>query len=233
VKKIYKKEYSVSGMTKWLKENGFCYKKPHGVPAKADGVKQAAFIEEYKELKNHLSADDVILFGDNVHPQHQTKLSYGWIKKGERKLKKMTACQKRINIIGTIDIKTHHIEYQKVDWVNQDSIKVFAEQLCKAYPKASTIHWILDNAGYHKSKELLEFIKTTKIKIHYLPPYSPNLNPIERVWKIMHENTTYNCYYEKFSQFTEGIMGFFENISQYKSILQNRITDNFQRLQQV
>lgn len=231
VKETYQKDNSISGMTKWLKENNFCYKKPHGVPAKADAVKQAVFIEKYNELKNNLKSDEVILFGDNVHPQHQTKLTYGWIKKGERKSEKMTACQKRINIIGTIDLKTHHLEYQKVNWVNQESIQAFAEQLCKAYPNASTIHWILDNARYHKSKALLEFIKTTKIQIHYLPPYSPNLNPIERVWKVMHENTTYNRYYEKFAEFTEGIVGFFENIGQYKSILQSRITDNFQRLQ--
>lgn|SRR3990167_995509 len=230
VKAKYKKEYSVSGMTKWLKENDFCYKKPHGVPAKADTAKQAAFIEKYNELKSNLKPDEVILFGDNVHPQHQTKLAYGWIKKGERKPEKMTACQKRVNIIGAIDINTHHFEYQKVDWVNEESMKAFAEQLCSAYPNASTIHWILDNAGYHKSEKLLEFIKTTKIQIHYLPPYSPNLNPIERVWKIMHENTTYNRYYEKFAEFTEGIMGFLENIEQYKSILKNRITDKFQKI---
>lgn len=231
VKETYNKEYSISGMTKWLKENGFCYKKPHGVPAKADAEKQSAFIEKYNELKANLKSDEVLLFGDNVHPQHQTKLAYGWIKKGDRKAEKMTACQKRVNIIGAIDINTHKVEYQKVDWVNRESIQAFAQQLCRAYPNATTIHWILDNAAYHKSKEFLEFIKTTKIKIHYLPPYSPNLNPIERLWKVMHENTTYNKYYEKFAQFTEGIIGFFENIDEYKSILQSRITDNFQRLQ--
>lgn len=231
VKETYKKEYSISGMTKWLHDQDFHYKKSHGVPAKADTEKQVAFIEKYNELKSTLEPDEVIVFGDNVHPQHQTKLTYGWIKKGIRKSEKMTACQKRVNIIGAIDLSTHHVEYQKVDWVNKDSMKAFAEQLCKAYPNTSTIHWILDNARYHKGDEFLEFIKTTKIKIHYLPPYSPNLNPIERLWKIMHENTTYNHYYEKFPEFTEGIIRFFENIGQYKSIIQSRITDNFQKLQ--
>src|SRR3990167_10780607 len=92
------------------------------------------------------------------------------------------------------------------------------------------IHLILNNAGSHKSEDFLKFIATTKIKIRYLPPYSPNLNPIERVWKIMHENTTYNRYYAKLSEFTENILGFFENIGNYKAILQGRINDNFQRL---
>src|SRR3989338_448161 len=184
VLKEYGVEYTVSGMIKWLERKGFRYKKPHGVPAKADQQKQAAFIAMYEALKNTLKADEVILFGDSTHPQHQTKLCYGWIKKGVRKSEKMTACQKRVNIMGTIDLTEHHVECSKVDWVNTDSLKAFAEQLCKAYPNASTIHLILDNAGYHKSKAFVAFIQTTKIKVHYLPAYSQNLNPIERLWKI-------------------------------------------------
>ncbi len=48
-------------------------------------------------------------------------------------------------------------------------MKAFAEQICKAYPNASAIHWILDNARYHKSDEILKFIETTKIKIIIWP----------------------------------------------------------------
>lgn len=231
VKQTFNVQYSVSGMIKWLQHNEFRYKKAHGVPAKADLQKQEVFIEQYHSLKNTIKSDEVILFGDSTHPQHQTKLACGWIKKGVRKAEKMTACQKRINLIGAIDLNKHHVEYRQVDWINGESLQVFAEQLCAAYPNASAIHLILDNAGYHKSEAFLKFIATTKIKIHYLPPYSPNLNPIERLWKIMHENVTYNRYYAKLSEFTENILEFFKNIEKYKSVIQNRINDNFQRLQ--
>lgn len=230
VKEAFGVTYTISGMTKWLHQHGFRYKKPHGVPAKADVDKQEAFIANYQQLKAEVKADEVILFADSVHPQHQTRLAYGWIKKGVRKTEKMTACQKRVNIIGALAIKRHQVTYQQVDWVNAESLKAFAQQLQADYPQASTIHLILDNAGYHKSKAFLEFIEKTPIKIHYLPPYSPNLNPIERLWKIMHEQVTYNRYYEKFSDFTEKIMGFFKNINDYSSIIQDRINDEFQRL---
>lgn len=224
-------DYTVSGMTKWLRQNKFSYKKPQGTPAKADLARQKAFIEKYNELKNTLKADEILLFGDSTHPQHQTRLAYGWIRKGKRKPEKMTACQKRINLIGALELATHHIEYRQVDWVNVDSLKDFVNQLEQAYPLASTIHLILDNAGYHKGAKFLEFIETTKIKLHYLPPYSPNLNPIERLWKIMHEQVTYNHYYRTFSDFTEKILGFFKNIDDYSDIIQSRINDNFQRLE--
>lgn len=231
VKSTYGKTYSISGMTKWLQANGFRYKKPHGVPAKADDEKQSAFIDYYESLKNSLSHEEALYFVDSSHPQHQTRLAYGWIAKGIRKAEKMTACQKRINLIGAINLAGHEIEYQKVDWVNARSINAFLQQLVDANPSAKCIHIIWDNAGYHRSQEVVAFAEKNNIKIHYLPPYSPNLNPIERLWKVMHEQVTYNRYYPKFADFTEGILNFFRNIKKFHHIIQARINDNFQRLE--
>ena len=203
VKSTFKMHYSIGGMTKWLHAHGFCYKKPHGVPAKADKVEQDAFINYYESLKQGLKQDDMIYFVDSTHPQHQTQLTYAWIEKGIRKFEKMTACQKRVNVIGGINLEGRRIEYRQVDW---------------------------DNAGYHKSQKLRGTLNNTSIKLHDLPPYSPNLNPIERLWKLMHERATYNRYYAKFADFTEGILNFFRHINKRKSLLANRITDNFQTL---
>ena len=230
VEKMFNKSYSISGMRQWLQTNEFRYKKPHGVPAKADLQRQEEFIKQYEMLKNTIKDDEIIVFGDSVHPQHQTRLAYGWIRKGIRKAEKMTACQKRMNVIGAINLQTYQVDYQQVEWVNTKNLKGFATHLIAANSQARIIHWFMDNAGYHKSDEFLEFIKETNIQIHYLPPYSPNLNPIERLWKVMHEIVTYNKYYQKFSEFTENILGFFNNINQYKTIIQSRINDHFQKL---
>jgi transposase len=230
VKVAFNKLFSISGMTKWLKANNFCYKKPHAVPAKADKQQQDDFIQLYESLKLSKKSDEIILFADSSHPQHQTRLTYGWIKKGVRKSEKMTACQKRVNLIGAINLENHQVEYAQVDWVNAESIKAFLTQVIDANSDATKIHLIWDNAGYHKSKEIIEFTKSTKIILHYLPPYSPNLNPIERLWKIMHEYVTYNKYYEKFSHFTESIINFFKDIKKIKPVIQARINDNFQKL---
>ena len=230
VKNRFDKVYSVSGLTKWLKANKFCYKKPHGVPAKADLERQEEFIAHYHELKLKQGKNDVIYFVDSSHPQHQTKLSYGWIEKGARKPVKMTACQKRVNLIGAINLDSHELQYRQVEWVNGESIEAFLQQLIDANPRAENIHIIWDNAGYHKSEKIRSFMKGTKITPHYLPPYSPNLNPIERLWKLMHQHVTYNRYYPKFSDFTEAILGFFDNIGFYLDIIGCRINDNFQRL---
>jgi transposase len=230
VKNKYKKVYSVSGMTKWLRTNDFCYKKPHGVPAKADRERQKSFIRYYTRLKIRGGGKEPIYFADSVHPQYQTQLTYGWILKGERKLVPTTARQPRLNFIGGICLNGHRIVYQQADKVDADSIAGFLCELRKRNPGKYKIHVILDNAGYHHDAELQKFAEGLAIEIHYLPPYSPNLNPIERLWKIMHEKVSANKYYETFAEFTEATQDFFKTIGRKKSLLRSRITDNFQIL---
>lgn len=194
VKSTYKKHYRISGMTKWLHTNNFCYKKPHAVPAKADRKRQKAFINYYKKLKARAGKNEPIYFADSVHPQYQTQLTYGWILKGERKGIATTGRQKRLNFIGGIGLDGHRIVYQQADKIDADSIAGFLCELRKQNPGQYKIHVIWDNAGYHHDEGLQKFAEGLAIELHYLPPYSPNLNPIERLWKIMHEHVTYNKY---------------------------------------
>jgi transposase len=230
VKRKYQKNYSVGGMTKWLRANRFCYKKPHGVPAKADKEQQKSFIDFYNELKISAGEKEPIYFADSVHPQHQTQLAYGWILKGQRKAIPTTGQQKRLNFIGGICLQGHRFIYQQVDKVNADGVALFLSELRKKNPGKHLIHVILDNAGYHHDKKIKQFAEDLGIKLHYLPPYSPNLNPIERLWKIMRERVTYNQYYGNFKDFTGEVVKFFKTIGRNKSILRSRITDNFQIL---
>ena len=226
----YGKEFSVSGMTKWLHAHEFCYKKPHAVPAKADREKQKKFIEHYNRLKKKAGKKEPIYFADSVHPQHQTQLTYGWILKGERKEIPTTAYQKRLNFIGGISLNGYRFTYQQVDKVNADTICDFLLKLRRVNPGKYLVHVILDNARYHRNDEVKAFAKELGIKLHYLPPYSPNLNPVERVWKIMHEAVRYNQYYGTFCEFADATLGFFKGIGRKKCILRDRITDNFQIL---
>jgi hypothetical protein len=94
-----------------------------------------------------------------------------------------------------------------------------------------TIHVFLDNARYFKSREVKAWLQTARIRLHFLPPYSPNLNPIERLWRFMYQKVLANQYFEKFAGFKAAIFGFFDKIDSYRSELQTRLTDNFQRIQ--
>ena len=65
------------------------------------------------------------------------------------------------------------------------------------------------------------------IEIIFLPAYSPNLNPIERLWKFFKKKVLYNKYYEKFKDFKAVCATFFRGIRKYRPELQTLITDNF------
>jgi transposase len=230
VKSAFHKHYSISGMTKWLHANGFRYKKPHAVPAKADKEQQKKFIAFYKRLKAKAGKEEPIYFADGVHPQHQTHLTYGWIQKGERKAIPTTGKQYRLNFMGGICLDGHRFFYQQSDKIDAESIALFLLSLRKRHPEKCIIHLIWDNAGYHRDKAIQAFAEGLGIKLHYLPPYSPNLNPIERLWKLMHESVTYNKYYASFTEFTDATIDFFKSIGRKKSILRSRVTDNFRVL---
>lgn len=171
---------------------------------------------------------------DAVHPTMATKISYGWIKKGVNKPIATTASRIRVNLIGALELKTMTITSDFVETVNADSIKQFFEKLKKAYPHAEKLHIILDQSGYHRSQAVKDAALLHNIELHYLPPYSPNLNPIERLWKLMNEEVRNNVVFESAQAFREQLGLFFtETIPKIKSSLITRITDDFQTLNSV
>jgi transposase len=224
--------YSRSGMTQFLKRNGFSYHKPAPVPAKADKARQEAFIAFYENLKKTLPDDEKIVFMDGVHPTHQTRMAYGWIRKGTRKELPTTSAQKHMNIIGALDLEKMRLMHKEYATIDGQAIVCFLKNLEILMPTATAIHVILDKARYHTCPLVMEYVKTSRIKLHHLPPYSPNLNIIERGWKIMHEHVTNNRYYPTFNAFTEAINGFL-NVTFPKNarLWTDRLSDNFRVLQ--
>ena len=161
----FNKRYSISGMTKWLYMQGFRYKKPHAIPAKANQEQQQAFIKYYNELKANAGTKEPIYFADSVHPQHQTQLAYGWILKGERKEIATTGRQYRVNIMGGICLNGHRFVYQQADKIDAYSIAGFLVKLRNMHTEKSVIHVIWDNAGYHNDKEIKAFAERLAIKL--------------------------------------------------------------------
>lgn len=228
----YKVKYSIVGATKLLHRLGFSYKKPKIVPGKADILKQQIFIEEYRKLKQKLSLNDQIYFADSTHPEHNTKPSYGWILKGKAhdKLVKTNTGRERLNLTGAINLISKQGVFLEQKTVNSESIIKLLNKLQIEQPKGK-IYLILDNASYHHSKQIKNYLKTKRrIKLIFLPPYSPNLNPIERLWKLMHQHLTWNRYFPTFKSFRSKTLTFFRNLHKYKPELDKLITDNFQLL---
>lgn len=112
--------------------------------------------------------------------------------------------------------------------INAVSTVALLEQIEAAYPAAKKITVILDNARYYRSKVVAEYLKNSRIELNFLPPYSPNLNLIERFWKFFKKQVLYNQYYETFSQFKSACEGFFDNLESYHKQLRSLLTENFE-----
>lgn len=234
VQKTYGIFYTVSGMTSWMHSHGFSYKKPKGVPAKADPVKQAAFIRYYEDLQKKVPEEEVIMFGDGVHPTMATKLSYGWIKVGQNKLIPTVASRTRLNLMGALNLENMDVTVSSHETLNSLALEAHFKLLRDKYPKASKIHYILDQGPYNKSKETLKAAQRMGIILHFLPPYSPNLNPIERLWKVMNEYSRNNRYFKTAEEFRREIFHFFEvTWPQISSQMVDRINDSFSPIKSI
>lgn len=228
VKHEYRINYSVIGMTKLLHRLGFVYKKPKLVPAKADAVKQQQFLDEYFKLKAEIEDSDQIYFLDATHPQHNTRPSYGWILKGTDKLIKSNTGRDRLNLNGALNAKTHEVVIREDVRINSTSTINLLDALLDKHP-TGRIYLIWDNARYYYSKQVQRYLRGhPRLMPKFLPPYSPNLNLIERLWRLFHQKVTYNQYYETFPKFKESCLNFFRNINLYQKEMRTLLTDSFQ-----
>ena len=118
---------------------------------------------------------------------------------------KAPAGRKRFNVLGALDAISHEmITVTNTGYINAVSV---CEMLSKIAIKYSNIpvSIVLDNARYQKCKLVQEFADSLGIELLYLPPYSPNLNLIERVWKFVKKKCLYSKYYADFDSFVHAI----------------------------
>lgn len=220
--------YSLSAVVKLLHRLGFAYKKTKGVGVKADREAQEQFVQQLSELLAQEDENQVVYFNDAVHPQHNTRPDYGWIYRGEDFEIPSNPGRKRVNINGALNAhKVTDVLVVESERVNaQSCIKLWQKQR-RRHPGKTIIN-ICDNAPYYHSNYLKDWLAQNPwCKVIYLPPYAPNLNLIERLWKFLRKQVTSYNFYEHFAEFRKAILDFFKNIKEYKQALESLLTLNF------
>jgi len=136
----------------------------------------------------------------------------------------------RLNLHGAIDLETGQTRIMDVQTVDAESTIALFEALERANSTMSRIHVFLDNARYHHARAVTGWLQQPgrRIVLHFVPSYCPHLNPIERLWKVMHENVTHNRCYAKFRDFAQAVLGFLrETVPLRFDEFSSSITDNF------
>lgn len=158
-----------------------------------------------------------------------TKVTYGWIRKGQTKTISTTASRTRMDLMGSISLKTMSVTIGAYETIDSSAMEQHFIKLRHKYSKALKIHLILDNGSYNTSHETKEAAKKHSIVLHYLPTYSPNLNQIERLWKVMNEYVRNNRFFQTAKEFRQAILEFFDvTCPQIAHNMVDRINDNFQ-----
>ena len=220
-------KYSSSGMRDLLHRLNYVYKKPKLVPGNPDLEAQELFVEQYEKFMESKTDDVTVLFLDAVHPEHNTLAAYGWIKKGETRELKTNSGRQRLNLHGAINAETHEATVIESQTINKDSTLDLLTIIEQKYPLSSSIKVILDNARYHYSKEVKEYIENSRIDLIFLPTYSPNLNLIERLWCFFKKKLLYNTYYKNILDFRQACKKFFKNLKKYQNEIANFMDADF------
>ena len=219
-----------SGLIALLHRLGLEYHKPSVIPRKLNEEKQKAFIESYEKLLNSLGDNEAVLFADAVHPTHAARPAGCWAPSQQKLAIEQTSGRQRINIHGAIDLETGQTRMIEALTIDAASTIRLLQTIEAFYPMLALIHVFLDNARYHHARLVQEWLAQPgrRIKLHFIPTYCPHLNPIERLWGVMHRNVTHNKCYATCAQFADATLGFLrEKVPRNWPGFRDSVTDNF------
>jgi transposase len=221
---------SRSGLIALLHRLGLEYRKPEVISRRLNEETQKAQIAAYENLLNSMGDDETVLFMDAVHPTHAARPVGCWAPKEQNLAIEQTSGRERINIHGAIDLETGQTRMIEAETIDAISTIRLLESLEMLYPMMAYIHVFLDNARYHHAKLVSEWLSRPgcRIKLHFLPAYCPHLNPIERLWGVMHKNITHNKTYGTCKEFAEATLNFLrDNVPRNWAKYRSTVTDNF------
>jgi hypothetical protein len=162
-----------------LREWGYARLRPRPKAHKADPVAQAAFVTQVRQV---IQTDDPdIWFGDETSFWGDPSPYLVWAKKGSKPTLPYRGQHDRISVVGAVRPPDGTFVALLISTGNSQLFQVFLDELNRQVNPAKRNILILDNASFHKVQSL----NWGKIEPWFLPPYSPELNPIEEVWLLI------------------------------------------------
>lgn len=187
---------SLATMSRWLRHLGARRGRPKPIVACPwSAARRTRRLREIQRLVQEAPEDEVVLYVDEVDINLNPKMGPDWMLPGLQKRVLTPGQNQKRYLAGAMNARTGRLTWVESDDKNSD---LFIDQLWtlvqKDYPHARRIHLILDNYRIHTSQRTqlaLDALKD-KVRLHFLPPYCPDHNRIERVWKDLHDNVTRN-----------------------------------------
>lgn len=201
---IYKKFNvfcSANCISQLLKNMGFSCQKGNFVSDHKDPEKRRERLgKTWPEIYNtSLKKNTYILFGDEASFPQRGSLSYTWAEKGKQPVVKTSGTRKSYKVFGLIDYFTGRFFFRGHEGcLNSDSYTAFLKEVLSKTRKHIIL--IQDGAPYHRSRAVKEFFKkrSDRFTVYRLPSYSPDYNPVEKLWKKIKEKEVHLHYFQNF-----------------------------------
>jgi len=139
-------------------------------------------------------SDEVACFEDEVDIHLNPRIGRDWMLRGRQKLVLTPGQNRKRCLAGALDVNGRDLVFVSSAPKNSDLFPALLEKLRTHHPRARRIHLVLDNYGIHSSRRVRAYLAEhgPLFRLHFLPPYSPEHNAIERLWCEVHANVTRN-----------------------------------------
>jgi transposase len=225
---------SPTQVRQFLKALGMKRLKVGQIPAKADPHQQQVFLDE--ELQPRLEeagrGERHVFFVDAAHFVLQPFLGFLWC--FARVFIQAPSGRQRFNVLAALHATSRQVITVTNDsYINAASVATLLRKLATTFSDLP-ITLVLDNARYQHCRLIIELAAELGIELLFLPPYSPNLNLIERLWKFVKKECLYSKYYETFADFKKTIEDCLADTqTKHKQTLTSLLTLKFQTFENV
>jgi transposase len=164
-----------------------------------------------------IEPDDTVelLFYDEAFFRRETTLTRAWYPRGHVNEVHYPVTFEKIGVCGAVSPHSGKLYSLIFDGFDSDTFVYYLNWLIEQNKTRNKLVLVVDNSSTHKSRKVIDFLEERKelIELLYLPPYSPDLNPVERVWKHMRYHVTHNIYFETLEALENAIVHYLKNHS--------------------
>jgi len=210
-----------------VRKLGFSFKKAHKLLGKACPQRRAEFVRELSALIHAAQQPDgpLLAFVDEAHIHLDADPGYGWAPHGQRLYVNSNSpalAQKRtcfgVYLYGAFE----PVQIHTACWASSETTCDLLVALRQAYPHRPLV-LVWDNVRYHHSNKVRDQAEQLGIRLVYLPPYSPDLMPVERLWSWLRQELTYlHCHADP-AELVDRIAAFVERLLDTPQLVHRRL----------
>lgn len=181
---------------RWLHQENLVWRRPRPV-LRLEDPERAAIFRKLRYWLQNLPPDEIAVFQDEVDVNTNPKIGSMWMRRGQQAEIETPGNNRKRYLAGSLNWRTGDLiltEGLKGEGRNSALFIRHLDDLRWRLRRYRKIHVICDNASFHNSRTVREYVAAHghRIVIHFLPKYAPDLNPIERIWWHLHEEITRN-----------------------------------------